>query len=484
MMKPKKLFAWVFKLIFTLLFITALSIPLGAFDFGKSPLTLQKKKYAFTGVSIITLNTSPLDFIADTTLVTETSRFVSEKKTVLINDGKIVSINDVETEIDEGYEVIDGEGKFLMAGLMDMHTHLFDRSDLLLYLANGVTTVRNMMGMSMHLRWREQVINGEYPGPTIYTASPTLNNGKNTGPFHKVVKTAEQAKKAVRKYAEKGYDFIKIYDGINHEQLIAIAEEANRLGLTIAGHPSYEVGIDTLVSSGMVSIEHAEEVLQALLNYKYNEGRSREIARKIRENNIYFTPTLAVYKRIVDATLKGEKIYDEDSLYFINPLMRTIGKKQLKDWVELEDNSNVRLKYDILQWIVRDFREEGVSILLGTDTGPNLTIPGFTLHEEIALMIESGLTTYEVLYSGTVASAKALGMEHAKGAVEIGMDADLILLEKNPLLDVSTLKVPAGVMKDGVWYDKSSLTILLEEAKDHASGFRTFGRLLGQIIGK
>ncbi|WP_436515573.1 amidohydrolase family protein [Ekhidna sp. To15] len=464
--------------------LITLSIPLGAFDFGKNPLKLEKNKFAFINVSIISLDTSPADFVIDSTLLNDVSRYITEKRTVLVNDGKIISVIYPETKIDEDFEVIDGEGKFLMAGLMDMHTHLFDRSDLLLYLANGVTTVRNMMGMTMHLRWKEQVNNGDYPGPTIYTASPTLNSGKNAGPFHKVVKTPEQAKKAVRKYAEKGYDFIKIYDGITYEILTAIAAEAKQVGLPIAGHPSYELGIDTLVASGMVSLEHAEEILQALLNYTYNENRSREIAEKIRDNNIYFTPTLAVYKRIVDATLKREGIFDEDSLYFINPLMRTIGKKQLKDWVELENNSNVLLKYDILQWIVRDFREEGVPMLLGTDTGPNLTIPGFTLHEEIALMIESGLTAYEVLYSGTVASARALGMENSKGAVSEGMDADLVLLDENPLLNVSTLKKPVGVMKDGVWYDKSSLKILLKKAENHTGAFRTFGRLLGQMIGK
>ncbi len=490
-MKLKKTLVFIAKSIFFLvvsfILVAAVSIPVGNYDSGKNPVDVEKKKLVFLNVSVIPFELPYYAFVdKDTTgALSGVSNFgLIENQNVLIEDGLITEITSDPMELDSTMIVVDATGQFLMPGLVDMHTHLFDRSDLLLYLANGVTTVRNMMGMRMHLRWRSQIENGDFVGPTIVTGSPTINSGDNPGPFHKIVKSEKKARKVVDKYKRDGYDFIKVYDGLSDEVFSTIVEESVAQNMPFAGHPPKSVQLDTLLSSGIISIEHAEEVIQTMLNYKFNEEKTRKIARAFKKNEVFLTPTLVVYSHIVKATTERDSFLQRDSITFINPLLRTIGKKQLKEWVELEDNSNVLLKYEIMERIVRIFREEGVPMLLGTDTGPNLTLAGFSLHDEIMLEMQCGLSAYEVLYNGTMAAAIALGKSISQGSITINKDADLLLLAENPLLNISALHEPIGVVKEGVWYDRNVLDSLIEEGKVHASGFRTFGRLLGHLISK
>jgi imidazolonepropionase-like amidohydrolase len=454
--------------------IIALSIPVSRLDhIGDKPLPLANNTYAIVHVNVLPFETDE-----------HNTHEMRLDQTVIIKEGKIVSISPTVEGLPINIEVINAQGQYLMPGLVDMHTHLFDRTDLTLYLANGVTTVRNMMGFPMHLKWRKELEENKFAGATLYTASPTINSGDNTGPFHKKVKNTKQVNKAIKKYAEAGYDFIKIYDGLDTALLDAVITEAQKYNMPVAGHPPYAVAIDELMTKDIVSLEHVEEILQGELNYKYNEEKMRLIARKIKQAEMYVTPTLSAYHHILLASELKESFLERDSVEYINPVTRFIGRKQLGDYVEMKDNANVKLKFQIMQMILKVLNEEGVMLLLGTDTGPNLTLPGFTLYNEIVLAMNSGLNSYDILYSGTMNAAKAMGMEAQSGSVSVGKNADLMLLDRNPLEEISTLRHPMAVIKKGVYYDQDALLKMKEQSKNHASTFGTIGRLLDSMISK
>jgi imidazolonepropionase-like amidohydrolase len=454
--------------------LIALSIPISRMERSNEEIFLvDSVAIALTHVNILTFEN--LD---------DTINNVLYNQTIIIDNGNIQSIGPTEGQLPQHIKIIDAKGKYLMPGLVDMHTHLFDRSDLTLYLANGVTTVRNMMGFPMHLKWRKEVASGKLIGATVFTASPTINSGDNAGPFHKKVKNEKQIKKAVEKYAKAGYDFIKIYDGLDSIMLDEVLAEAKKHNMPVAGHPPYKVDFDELLSKDIVSLEHVEEILQGELNYSYNEASMRIIAQKIKEAGIYVTPTLSAYRHILLASEQKELFLRRDSVEFINPVIQFIGRKQLGDYIEMEDNSNVKLKFEIMKLIVKILHEEGVNLLLGTDTGPNLTLPGFTLHDEIILNISSGVDAYSILYSGTMNAAKALGIDDQSGSVSVGKNADLILLNENPLEKISTLRNPVAVFQKGTYYNKEALSQMKENGKDHSSTFGTIGRLLDSILSK
>jgi hypothetical protein len=262
-------------------------------------------------------------------------------QTVSIENGIIVSIDSTSSNLPNQTKTIDGTGKFLMSGLVDMHTHIFAKSELQLYLSCGVTTVRNMMGFPKHLKWKQQVEERKILGASIITRTPTLNSGDNMGPFHKKVKSPDKPKKIIQGLAKDGYDFVKIYDGLDKATLDEIVKEANNQNLVIVGYIPDAVDYDSLLNMNILSIEHVEEILQDVLNNSYKEKEMRAVAQKIKQQNIYVTPTLSAYYHILQSTIRKESFLERDSVEYINPFIRFVRRKQLKDCVALEDNSNV-----------------------------------------------------------------------------------------------------------------------------------------------
>lgn len=444
---------------------------IGKQDFG-SPgmLTPELNKVAFVNVNVI-----PMD-----------SNYVLSNHTVLIESGTIKGIYGEAPNLN-GYEIIDGKGQYLMPGLMDAHAHIFDRSDLALNLSQGVTTVRNMMGFPMHLRWKEQVENNEYPGATLFTSSPTLNMGEDTGgPFHKVLTNQEEAKAAVNEAKQLGYDFIKIYDGLSKEVFEAIMEEAHKTNMRVAGHPPRSVDLNTLSTSGLTSIEHAEEVFQGLMNYKYSKEKVDSIAKILAERQVYVTPSLIIYHYIKETSVKGQAFLDSIPQDYINPLIRFIGNKQLGDFVNASEEAagyNTR-KDNALSEILRIFHKNQVPLLLGTDHGPNLTVAGYILHREIEMWKQNDIPDYDILRAGTINVADALGVANRLGTIATNKEAQLILLKDNPLTDARNTQQLSGVFHNARWYNESGLKALEVAGKDKSSTFSTIGLFLEHLIKK
>lgn len=456
-----------------LLFLIAIVL-VSSKDYGnpESVIGQENNALALTHVNIISM---------------DQGREVLEKhKTLLIDKGLITGIIPDSVSIPSGYSIKNLNGKYVMPGLIDMHTHIFDRSDLAMYLGYGVTTVRNMMGFPMHLRWREQVNDGSYPGATLITASPTINSGVNTGPFHKNINTPQEGTEAVSAYKDKGYDFIKIYDGLNRQQFESIMQEANHLDMDVAGHPPHAIDLNILLQYPINSFEHIEEVIQGMMDYELDTVMGRKIAKKLKQNGAKVTVTLSPFHHIYKTTVEGEAFMNSIPKIPINPFIEFIGKKQLSQWIDSNEGTykwHVD-KYRCMKDLVRIFYEEEVILLLGTDTGPNLTAPGLTLHEEIALLHENGLKPYAILQSGTIEAAKALGMENEIGSITKGKKSQLLILNDNPLTHLDAMRNPYGMINNTLWYNEGDIDDLRKLGGDKSGILMTLGRFLDHMLKK
>ncbi len=461
--------AFLFLVLAIVVYVTA-AILVGRLELDSpGPIVPNESKVAFTHVNII-----PMD-----------SNHVLTDKTVLVENGIITGIYD-EFETSQNIKMVDGQLKYLAPGLIDAHAHIFDRSDLALNLSQGVTTVRNMMGFPMHLRWRSEVNNNLFPGASIYTAGPTLNMGSDSGPFHKVLKNSNEGRKAVKLTKSKGYDFVKIYDGLTEEVFKAIMDEAKLQSIKVAGHPPRAVNLETLANSDIVSIEHAEEIFQGMMNYKYSTKKTDSIAKILSEREIYVTPTLIIYHYLYRTMNEDREFLDSIPQEYINPLTRFIGNKQLEGYLNMDEKGKKysASKSAALSEILSILHQNNVPLLLGTDLGPNLTVAGYILHSEIELWRKAGVEDYEIIKAGTINVAKALDIDDKVGTIEIGKRADFILVDQNPLEDARNLRRISGVFHNSSWYDSERLKELEEIGKDKSSWFSTIGRFTEYILFK
>lgn len=419
--------------------------------------------------------------IVNVDVLTMTDPEVLARQFVLIEDGRIHSISDSPPKNADGYAVIDGSGLTLMPGLIDMHTHIFDRSDLVNYLASGVTTVRNMMGMPMHLRWRAETASGELPGPRLVTASPTINGGE-FAPFHVFPKDIEDARSLVRRYRTCGYDLIKVYDGVQPEIFSAVVAEAREANLDVAGHLPRAMSLDEILAAGMVSIEHAEEFYSVFMIEDGAEARLDGVVDQLTASNTAITPTLVAYRNLQLANADPNGFLASVDMDRINPVVQFFDHRAADDFIRNGKPDRIARKMRLMTELTRRMYDRGGAVLLGTDTGPAFTVAGRSLHDEIVLNADAGVGPYQILHSGTAAAAAALGMSGEIGVVAPGARAELVIVSGNPLEDLSTLRRPLGVIANGRHYDRAALDVLERAGANTSSAYATIGWLLWQQL--
>ncbi|MEM9619859.1 MAG: amidohydrolase family protein [Pseudomonadota bacterium] len=411
--------------------------------------------------------------------MTDETPEILEDRWVVIENGVVSGIlNENPAPVADELR-IDGAGRTLTPGLIDMHVHVFDRTDLLLYLSHGVTTVRNMMGLEgIHLEWRAELEAGRYPGPTLYTASPTLNQN-DSAPFHKYVTSEEEARALVRRYAGAGYDFIKIYNGLEAHIFHAIMDEAAALNIPVTGHLPQAVEFDDILASGMHSIEHAEEIYAYPLN-RLREGHPsiEAIASNVKASGVYVTPTLTAFHNLSKAAKDKDAFMATIPRDYINPVIAFFGDRMMADPLSREDPIRYIRAAENMGRVTRALYEAGMPLLLGSDTGPSLTVSGAATHDEILRLSEFGLSPYDILYSGTARAAQALGRNNDLGMISVGAKADLLIVEGDPLSDLATLREPVFVIKGGAVYDQAALAQMKRRARRNMSVYETVGRLL------
>ncbi|MDN5202883.1 amidohydrolase family protein [Fulvivirgaceae bacterium BMA10] len=428
--------------------------------------------------------------ITNTNVISMKGEEIQNNQTVLIKEGKIVKIGDADkVKVPEGTTEIDGNGKYLMPGLAEMHAHIPGNQNgeeiveetLFLYLSNGITTIRGMLGQPYHLELKEKVNKGEMLGPRIYTSGPSLNG--NTVPDTAI------ARKMVTEQKEAGYDFLKLHPGIKLDVFNEIVETANEVGITFAGHVSTDVGIRRAIEAKYASIDHVDGYLEGLvpesagvdpgangffgINFTNlaDESMIPELAKATKEANVWVVSTQCLMERWAGPG-DPEALGAEEEMQYMSPQVISSWVNRKKNFIADENYSvETANKFnEIRRRIIKALHDEGVGLILGSDAPQIFNVPGFSIHHELKSMIDSGLTPYETLKTGTANPAIYFDAEGSFGTVEEGASADLILLNSNPLESIENVKNKAGVMVRGKWLSEKEIQENLKQiAYKHAN---------------
>jgi imidazolonepropionase-like amidohydrolase len=400
--------------------------------------------------------------------------------TVVVTGGRIAAVGpSAEVALPEGAVVIDGGGRWLMPGLVDMHVHTWGAGELLLFVANGVTTVRNMFGAPLHLMWRREIAAGERLGPTIVTAGPIVDGSPPIWPGSRVIQTPDDARAAVREQAEAGYDFIKVYARVPLEAYLALMAAAAEAGLPVDGHVPSAVGLPRALEAGQRTLEHLigyeswlepgdsplagmSGTLARLGAWEHiDRGRMAEVAEETAASGAWNCATLVVMQKWL-APDEVERELERPELRYVAPFLIGVWKGMHKD-LTAEALAAGRGGDDERRELVGALHRGGARILLGTDCGNPWVPAGFSAHEELANLVAAGLSPHAALYAATRAPAECLGQEDEFGAVLPGLRADLLLLAADPLADVRAAAQRVGVMLRGQWLPEEDLRERLEE---------------------
>lgn len=415
-------------------------------------------------------------------------------QTVIVRDGVIVEIGDVrKIKVPTGAQRIDGTGKFLIPGLTDMHVHLFTddefpdslaEDEFKIMIAYGVTTIRLMIGTPEQLVLRGKSARGEILAPTIY-ASPHFTGRKQANAH--IVTTEAEARAAVIKSKQEGYDYIKVTTYLKPEVYDAIVDEARKQNIRVVGHAdSRHIGL-TRALKARQQIEHLDSYLEALLPesspvkgsvsdiYLYNpknwesidyldESKIPELARATVKANPFVVPTLHLFKFTVGKGRTEESFMAQPDIRFYPKktidLWMGVSKKYLATAAPIEK----REKYiAIRNKLVKAIYDAGGHIMAGSDTPEWLMLYGHTLHLELIDLRDAGLSNYAALETATRNPALFFGTIDKTGTIEKGKRADLVLLGANPLEDIANTQKRTGVMLKGKYYVQAEMNQWLDE---------------------
>ena len=423
-------------------------------------------------------------FVGVTVLPLETTATLPDQ-TVVVRGDRIERVAPrAEVAVPAGARVIDGRGRYLLPGLIDAHVHLARTQDLAILLALGVTTVRNMWGAPIHLAWRDRIARGELPGPRIVTAGPIVDGFPPAHLGSLIVHDAAEADQAIALHRRLGYDFVKIYNRLSPEVFDRLAADAARDGLAIAGHVPWEVPLDHAVNAGMRSIEHLTGFLAALQAADspvagatdrvsrakqidhVDEARLAALVERVAAHHTFDVPTLGV----MDSAGSAAEVRDllaRPEMRWLPPWERALAEPALDEPEELDRD---RRRIALLGRIVAALDRAGAPIATGTDLENPLVIPGFSLHHELELLVQAGLSPLAALRAATRSGAELLGRSRELGAVAAGLGADLVLLDANPLDDIRHTRRVAGVMARGRYLARGELDAMLAQIADDFAG--------------
>ena len=413
------------------------------------------------------------------------SERVLSDQTVLIAGARIVEIGPSDRiKVPSGTRIIDGRGAFLIPGLCDMHVHFalpevharyesLNRKWARDFIANGVTTVRNMRGFPELLDFRREVEAGRIIGPQIYTTGPANNGGGCAGPVDRKVYTVSEARKAVRRDKADGFDAVKVLTGLNGDAYRTLAMEAHASGLAVYGHVPDAVGLEGVLDAHQDSIEHLSGYLAAINSNEcdngqtsldgistsnprsYDEGTLRSIARKTRESGTWNCPTLVLLQALSKQWQGLRRAwYAPDATPFLSSVWPS-GKFSA---AALRAERDELPHFAIV--VMSMLHEAGARVVAGTDADGTYVAHGSSIHQELYNLVSAGYSPYEALRAATADAAELLRKQDEFGTVETGKLANLILLRGNPLAEIRNTEQRIGVVVQGRWYLERDLKSL------------------------
>jgi imidazolonepropionase-like amidohydrolase len=409
------------------------------------------------------------------------SERVLEGQTVVVRGERIESIGpSAGAEVPAGARVVDGRGRYLMPGLAEMHAHVPGGNDsryveevLFLYVANGVTTARGMLGEPAHLELRERIARHDVLGPRLYTSGPSLNAQRVDSP--------ETAARMVREQAAAGYDFIKVHPGPTRAEYDAAVEAAAANGIALAGHVPADVGLRRALEVGQTTIDHLDGYVEALVPESRRSGAGGFFGLNLADTvdrslipelvaatvaaGVWNVPTQTLIEHVPAPTPTLEELVARPEMAYVAPQTReqwANAKRQVTGAPDY-DADRARALVAIRRELIKALHDAGAGLLLGSDAPQIFNVPGFSLHRELVAIVAAGLTPYEAIRTGTATPAVFFEAEDELGTLRPGLAADMILVDGNPLDDVGTLARPEGVMVRGRWLDRAALDAGLAE---------------------
>ncbi|MBL7697143.1 MAG: amidohydrolase family protein [Chitinophagaceae bacterium] len=408
---------------------------------------------------------------------------VLENKVVVVKNGKIQYIGDAKkAKYRKNAIVVDGQGRYLMPGLAEMHAHVPPNDDmeamkdvLLLFAANGITTIRGMLGHPKHLELRSMVNSGQIVGPRFYTSGPSLSGSS--------AKTQDDAIRIVKEEKQAGYDFLKIHPGLTKDVFDAMARTAHAENIPFAGHVSFQVGVWKAIEARQQTIDHLDAFVEGLVpNIKdvkeedaglfgmfiadrVDTTRIPSLMKALRNNNVWVVPTQALAERWITPDVTAETFRND-------PEMKYMDSKTLENWTNVKTNLGNDPRYDpekirayikLRRKLIYECNRNGVGLLLGCDAPQIFNVPGMSTHHELKYLVDAGLTPYEALKTGTLNVGAFYKKPTEMGVVRQGANADLVLLNANPLDNISNTTKIEGVLLGDKWMNRATLDEVLKK---------------------
>jgi len=442
-----------------------------------APVGAQQGSWAFVDVTVIPMDREGL----------------LPGQTVVVTDGVITGVGPSgSVDIPAEATRIDGSGRYLMPGLAEMHAHVPPQPNppqdvlddiLFLYVANGVTTIRGMLGQPYQLELADRLERNELLGPTLYVGAPSINGTSAPDP--------ETAERLVRRHAAAGYDLQKIHPGVSLETWDRMVEVAREVGLRFGGHVPEEVGLVHALETGMSTVDHLDGYVEAVASGEVmakvamgedirldelvrgaDEGKIRDIVQRSLDADVYVVPTMYLWENLF-ATADPGPFLELPEMRYVSVAQRDAWRRQAAPGPRAEPQVLAEF-FALRKRILKELSDAGVGILMGTDSPQMFNVPGFALFREIEVMSEAGMSNRAILESGTVAVARYvrdhLGLDGSFGSVTEGNRADLVLLGSNPLADLDNLTDRVGVMVRGRWVSRADIDTGLERlAAKHAT---------------
>jgi imidazolonepropionase-like amidohydrolase len=434
--------------------------------------------------------------ITNATVITMDGDRILRDATIVIRDGRIAELGpSARLRVPAGVARVDGRGRFVIPGLHDMHAHLHaddtqpdsvGRYELGMMLALGVTSVRMMIGTPIHHTLRAELRRGEIVGPQLWIASPELTGARN--PHGIRVTTSDEARAAVRQVADSSYDFVKVTTDITPGVYDAIVAEASARRLRVVGHVDPRVGTYRALEAGQ-QIEHLDNFMETILAdsapsrasvsdvgaYQtarwetldhVDERKLRALAGAVARSGAPVTPTLTFFhvwmaERPDEAAVRARPDWAYLPAASRDPWLRGIAAMRRNPPTEARRAQYIAIR----NRMVKAIADSGGRIMAGSDGPGGLMAYGFMLHRELQRLHAAGLTPRQALAAATTVPAEFLGAGDSQGRIRVGMRADLVVLDADPLVNIANTERITHVVSGGRWFDAAARAALLEAAR-------------------